>query len=216
MQLLYKNCWRNSVTTLLACIRTGLNNSVACIKLKNLSPLMLKRMAPGINGGGRPTGTVPKVKSHQETLREYGGTPRRDYSHFSHMSNNLVSSMYSVWLLYKQSYYYYLWNCVKSCAPCNYIIHVVHKYHKSKQNTPHDSVIYSVIQQSKSFVSVRYVNKSVTSIWQEFLNFACCLFTVEKIFFLTLVSLWHNISYWWPYWIHSLCLTKSIDSFWHA
>lgn len=48
-------------------------------------------MAPGINGGGRPTGTVPKVKSHQETLREYGGNPRRDYSHFNHMSNNLVS-----------------------------------------------------------------------------------------------------------------------------
>lgn len=60
-------------------------------------------MAPGINGGGRPTGTVPKVKSHQEALREYGGTPRRDYNHFSHMSNNLVNS------IYRATYYIYVY-----------------------------------------------------------------------------------------------------------
>lgn len=48
-------------------------------------------MAPGVNGGGRVTGTVPKTKSHNESSREYGGTPRRDYSHFNHMSNNLTS-----------------------------------------------------------------------------------------------------------------------------
>ncbi|RZF31848.1 hypothetical protein LSTR_LSTR009495 [Laodelphax striatellus] len=47
-------------------------------------------MAPGLNGGGRPTGTVPKTKSHNESTREHSAQPhRRDFS-FNHMNNNLA------------------------------------------------------------------------------------------------------------------------------
>ncbi|RZF34800.1 hypothetical protein LSTR_LSTR007852 [Laodelphax striatellus] len=47
-------------------------------------------MAPGLNGGGRPTGTVPKTKSHNESTREHSAQPhRRDFS-FNHMNNILA------------------------------------------------------------------------------------------------------------------------------
>ncbi|XP_039281364.1 uncharacterized protein LOC111056858 isoform X2 [Nilaparvata lugens] len=49
-------------------------------------------MAPGLNGGGRPTGTVPKTKTHNESSSREQSTHqphRRDFS-FSHMNNNLA------------------------------------------------------------------------------------------------------------------------------
>lgn len=51
------------------------------------------RMAPGMNAGGRQTGTVPKTKTHNESSREYNGTIRRDYPNFNHVPNNLVSKL---------------------------------------------------------------------------------------------------------------------------
>uniref|UniRef100_A0A1B6DB98 Pericentriolar material 1 protein C-terminal domain-containing protein n=2 Tax=Clastoptera arizonana TaxID=38151 RepID=A0A1B6DB98_9HEMI len=48
-------------------------------------------MAPGMNNGGRQTGTVPKTKSQNETSRDYNGAMRREYSNYNHTPNNLTS-----------------------------------------------------------------------------------------------------------------------------